>query len=193
MKDFIIYKTKQNWVWILIILVLCSMLASKCTNEKSTKKDTKEYTTVSTKKEALEVLQIPETIVKKFTEIKTITKFMEKIRIDTIKIVYKDSIPCEFERSGELKTNEYTFMYESNNKGFEIDNFTIEDSLIIVTGTKRKWFLGSKYNTIDISHSNKYVSNKDIRHVEIKPKKKFYETNLFKFGAGFLLGVAISK
>lgn len=193
MKDFIKYKIVSNWVWILIILILSSILASKCTNEKITKKDTKEFTTVSTKKEALDVLQVPETIVKKFTEIKTITKFKETIKIDTIKIVYKDSIPFQFERNGELKTKEYTFTYKSNNKGFKIDNLTIEDSLIIITGTKRKWFLGKSINTIDISHSNKYISNQDIRHVEVKEKKKFYETTLFKFAVGFGLGVAVSK
>jgi len=189
MKDFI----KQNWYWIGIIIVLISALASRCTNDKATKKDTKQFTTVSTKKEALEKLQVPETIVKKFTQIKEITKFRERIRIDTIQIAYKDSINCNFERSGEIKTKEYTFAYQSNNKGFKIDNLEISDSLIIISGTKKKWFLGSQYNTIDIYHSNKYISNENIRHVEIKEKKKFYETTLFKVGAGFIFGVAITR
>jgi hypothetical protein len=189
MKDFI----KQNWYWIGIIIVLFSALFTRCNNDKATKKDSKQYTTVSTKKEALEVMQVPETIVKKFTEIKTITKFKDIIKIDTIKIVYKDSIPCSFERTGELKTKEYSFTYESNNKGFKVSNLDIQDSLVIVTGIKRKWFLGKQTNTIDISHSNKYISSQGVRHVEIKEDKKFYETTLFKFGLGLVLGIAIAK
>jgi hypothetical protein len=113
--------------------------------------------------------------------------------IDTIEIRYKDTIECDFMRSGELKTNEYRFTYESNNKGFKIDNLTIEDSLIIVTGTKRKWFLGKETNSIDISHTNKYISSGNVQHLEVKPKKKFYETTLFKVGVGFVFGVAIMK
>jgi len=193
MKEFIKDKILGNIYWIVITLVLSSMLASKCSNEKATKKDTKEYKTVSSQKEALEVLQVPETIVKKFNKIKTITKYRDRIKIDTIKITYKDSIPCDFLRTGEIKAKEYSFTYESNNKGLEVANFDIQDSLIIVTGTKRKWFWGKETNSIDVSHSNKLIKSEGIRHVEVKEKKKFYDTTLFKVTVGFAFGVAIAR
>ena len=60
-------------------------------------------------------------------------------------------------------------------------------------GTKRKWFLGKETNTIDISHTNKYISSDQIQHIEVVPKKPFYDTTLFKFTAGFILGVAVTK
>jgi hypothetical protein len=69
MKEFL----KQNWYWIGIIIILASILVSKYHNDKLTKKDTVEFKTVSSKKEAIEVAQIPDTIVKKFVKIKTIT------------------------------------------------------------------------------------------------------------------------
>jgi len=185
MKTFL----KQNWYWIGIIIVLIASLFSKCENEKNTKKDSPQFTTVTDKKE----LPIHDTIIKKFHEIKTVTKYVDRLQIDTIKIVYKDSIPCDFNRAGYLKTKEYSFTYESNNKGFKLNNVIIEDSLLIVTGIKRKWFLGREINTIDISHSNKYIVTDNIQHFEVKEKKKFYDTNLFKFGIGFIAGVAIMK
>jgi hypothetical protein len=69
----------------------------------------------------------------------------------------------------------------------------IEDSLLIVTGTKRKWFLGKETNTIDISHTNKYISSGQVQHIEVVQKKQWHDTNLFKFGVGFILGVAVTK
>lgn len=185
---------QNNWYWLLIILVLSSMLLVKCENEKSTKHDTPKYTTVSTKKEALEILPVPETIVKKFHEIKTITKIEQKIKFDTIKIAFKDTVPCIFERSGELKREYYTLGYKVNNKALEVTKLDlVPDTLTIVDGSKRKWFWGKETNAVDVSHSNKLFYNSDVQHVVVKKEKRFYETTLFKLGVGFAAGVAIKK
>lgn len=189
MKDFI----KQNWYWIGIIIVLISALFSRCKNDRIDNKDTTEYKTVTTKKEAVKVANIPDTIVKKFTEIKTVTRYVDRIRIDTIQVKYKDTIPCVFERSGAINEKEYSLTYQTNQNGLKLHNMQIEDSLLIVTGTKRKWFLGRETNTIDISHTNKYISSDQVQHIEVVPKKPFYDSNLFKFGVGFILGVAVTK
>ena len=189
MKEFI----KQNWYWIGIIIVLISALFSRCHNDDITKHDTPQYKTVTTKKEAVQVASIPDTIVKKFTEIKTVTRYRDRIRIDTITIRYKDTIPCVFERSGAINEKEYSLTYQSNQNGLNIHNLAINDSLLIVTGTKRKWFLGRETNTIDISHTNKYISSDQVQHIEVVKKKEWYDTTLFKFGVGFILGVAVTK
>jgi len=189
MKEFI----KQNWYWIGIILVLISALFSRCNNDRIDKKDTQKYKTVTSKKEAVQYASIPDTIVKKFTEIKTVTRYVDRIKIDTIKIHYKDSIPCVFERSGAINEKEYSLTYQSNQNGLKLHNLAIEDSLLIVAGTKRKWFLGKETNTIDISHTNKYITSNELQHIEVVPKNKFYDTTLFKFGVGFILGVAVAK
>ncbi len=189
MKDFI----KQNWYWIGIIIVLISALFSRCNNDRIDNKDTPTYKTVTTKKEAVQVASIPDTIFKKFTEIKTVTRYVDRIKIDTIAIRYKDTIPCVFERSGAINEKEYSLTYQSNQNGLNLSNIQLHDSLLIVTGTKRKWFLGKETNTIDISHTNKYISSDQIQHIEVIPKKPFYDTNLFKFGVGFILGVAVTK
>lgn len=189
MKEFI----KSNWAWIGIIIVLISALFSRCNNDRIDKKDTQTYKTVTSKKEAVQETKIPDTIVKKFTEIKTVTRYVDRIKIDTIKIHYKDSIPCVFERSGAINEKEYSLTYQTNQNGLKLYNMQIEDSLLIVTGTKRKWFLGKEINTIDISHTNKYISSNEVQHIEVVPKKKFYDTTLFKFGVGFILGVAVTK
>ena len=185
---------KNNWYWIAIIILLLSLLISKCNNEKYTKKDTPKYTTVPNKKEALKVIYVHDTIIKKFHEIKSITKVEQKIKLDTIIIPFKDTVNCIFERSGELKKEFYTIGYKVNNKALEVTKFYIvPDTLKIVDGSKRKWFLGKEINAVDVSHTNKLFYNSDVQHVEVKKDKQFYDTTLFKFGVGFGLGVAVTK
>jgi len=184
---------KKNIVWITIILVLLSFLAKSCHNENIIKNDSVVYKTVNTKKEAVDEMQVPDTVVKTFTKIKTITKFVEKIKVDTIKITYKDTIESYFEINGGIDTKEYSFDYKSTEKGLKLYNVNFNDSITLITGTKRKWFLGKQTNTIDIIHSNKYVNSGEVKHIEVQPKKKFYETTLFKIAVGFGAGVIIAK
>jgi len=125
----------------MVIIVLCCLLAKSNYNNGLIKNDTVNYKTVTSKNEAIDAAMIPETIVKNFTKIKTITKTINTVRIDTVKIVYKDTVECVFNRSGRLKSDYYSFDYLSNNKGFKIANLEIPDSLTVVTGQKRKWFL----------------------------------------------------
>lgn len=187
------YLLKQNWYWIGIIIVLISALISRCNKDVEVKKGTSEYKTVISTKEAINESKIPDTIVQKFTEIKTVTRYVDKIKIDTVVIKYKDTVPCVFERSGSINEKEYSLTYQSNQNGLNISNLQLHDSLLIVTGTKRKWFLGKETNTIDISHTNKYISSNEIQHIEVVKKKPFYDSTLFKFGIGFVLGVAVTK
>ena len=212
-------KLHTNWKQLglyVLILVLASMLFVKCKNEnlqlvtiEALKSENASYKLkngqlvisaktlfASNQKQAIELIGKTEAVKQltdKFTKVKSITKYVNKIQIDTISVVYKDSIKCDFERIGELKTKEYSFDYKSNNKGFTVANFHIEDSLIHVTGIKKKWFWGRETNTIDISNFNKYISSEDVLHVEIQPKKRFYETTLFKVGIGVLAGTLITR
>lgn len=193
MRDFIKDKLVLNLIWIIIVLFLCSWLASKCSNEYISKKNTDSYKTVSSKKQALQEIPLPETIVKQFTKIKTITKYVDRIKVDTIEVRYKDSVPCVFERSGIVETNDYTMSYHSNQNGFKVTDLSLVDTVFVVNGIKRKWFLGKETNTVTVSHSNKNITASEVQFVEVKPKKKFYDTTLFKFGIGVVAGVMIMK
>jgi hypothetical protein len=200
MKTYI----QSNWILILLALILGSMLLSKCENEKllTSNLDTfkvqmesyklKNGQFVNTSK-TVTYNKVPEKteLTKQFSKVKTIIKIVEKVRIDTVNVVYHDSIPCKFERKGSVITDNYSLDYKSTQKGISILNLSVKDSLEIVTGTKRKWFLGKERQVIDVMHSNKLVETTGIQHLEIKPKKRFYETTLFQVGIGILIGVSI--
>jgi len=127
-------------------------------------------------------------VVEKFSEPKSVIREITKTKIDTIKITYKDTVPCIFERNGALFHQWYSLGYKSNQKGVEITDLSIPDSIIIVTGYKRKWFLGKKTLTADITHANPFVNTEQAQHFEIKEKKRFWQTDLFKICTGIAIG-----
>ena len=197
---------KNNWLLLLILLLLTCLLFVKCENEKVLNSNIKamgskiDYYKLkngqlvnSAKTVTYEKVPEKTELTKKFSEVKTIIKIQERLRVDTIRVAYRDSIPCDFDIKGNIVDKDYSVDYSSSNKGLSLYNLKVVDTIEIVTGVKRKWLLGKKTNTIDISHSNKLMTTDDIKHFEIVEKKKFYDTTLFKVAAGIIFGVVVIK
>ena len=132
-------------------------------------------------------------IIKKFSDVKYVTKYVTKTKFDTITLAYTDSIPCDFQKTDAIFTDWYSLAYKSNQHGVEVYDMVIPDSVTIVTGYKRKWFLGSKTLVVDIKHDNPFVNPEYIQQIEVKEKKKWYQTDLFKVGIGFIGGIIITR
>lgn len=196
---------KENWALCLAVIILLGILAAKTYNEKLLKNTLK---TVNSKTETYKLkdgrtansvqtvyLDKPQktTLTKKFADVETQTQVVQEVVIDTVVIQYKDTVNTVFERKGTVLNEDYMLDYVSTQKGITIANLSLTDSLEIVTGTKRKWLFGKTTHTVDIAHSNKLFTNKDIQHFEIVEKKKFYQTTVFKVGVGILAGALIFK
>lgn len=126
-------------------------------------------------------------VASKFAKVTSLTKEIVVTKIDTITIVYRDSIPCKFERDGAIFTPEYSLGYKSNQFGIKITELSIPDSIIMVAGTKRKWFLGKETKTFDLTHTNKFVQTEEVQHIELLENKKWYRTDVAKIGGGIIL------
>ncbi|KGO88103.1 hypothetical protein Q765_03345 [Flavobacterium rivuli WB 3.3-2 = DSM 21788] len=142
-------------------------------------------TTASIKTLQLDNKQVKDLLTKKdaelaalaseFANVHSVVKYNTDTRVDTIPIPYKDTVPCIFERTGAIKKQWYSFGYRSNQKGVEIDTLSFPNTATVITGTKRKWFLGKQTLTTDITNSNPYVKVTDIRAVEITLPVPWYK------------------
>jgi hypothetical protein len=124
----------------------------------------------------------------KFSNIKVVTKYVTNTKFDTITLAYKDSVPCNFEKTDSVLKEWYHIAYKSNQKGITITELSIPDSVIIVSGEKRKWFWGKKTSVTDITHSNPFVQTEQIQRIEVKEPTKWYNSTIFKIGIGFIGG-----
>ena len=123
----------------------------------------------------------------KFSKIKSVTKSTTEIIIDSIPVPFEVPVPCDFERSASVIDDNYSFDYAVNQNGLKIRNLSIPDSVSIIVGTKRKWFLGKETQYIDIMHSNPNIKESSLQHYEIKDKKKWYQTDGAKIGGSVIL------
>ena len=210
----------KNRIYIMVLLIICLILISqlfqKCESEELqlaniealnsqakvyklkngqlvTSVENLQYTNSQLKKSAIMKDKKVKELVNKFSEVKSVTKFVTNTKFDTIKLVYSDSIPCEFERIGSDMKQWYHIAYKSNQKGVEITELSIPDSVIVVTGDKRKWFWGKRTSVTDISHANPFVETDNIQHIEVVKPAKWYDSTIFKIGLGFIGGIFLVK
>jgi len=125
-------------------------------------------------------------LVNKFSNVKSVTKYVTNTKFDTIKLVYQDSVPCNFERIDSVLQEWYHIAYKSNQKGVTFTELSIPDSIIVASGEKRKWFWGKRTSVTDITHSNPFVETEQIQHVEVQEIAKWFDSTIFKIGLGFI-------
>ena len=210
----------KNRIYIVVLLVVCLILLSqlfqKCESEKVqlaniealnsqtkvyklkngqlvTSVENLHYTNSQLKSSLLMKDKKVKELVNKFSNVKSVTKYVTNTKFDTIKLVYQDSIPCNFERVGSDLKEWYHIAYKSNQKGVEITELSIPDSVIVVTGEKRKWFWGKRTSVTDITHANPFVETESIQHIEVVRPAKWYDSTIFKIGVGFIGGIFLLK
>ena len=210
----------KNRIYIVVLLVVCLILLSqlfqKCESEKIqlanidalnsqtkvyklkngqlvTSVENLHYTNSQLKSSLLMKDKNVKELVNKFSNVKSVTKYVTNTKFDTIKLVYQDSIPCNFERVGSDLKEWYHIAYKSNQKGVEITELSIPDSVIVVTGEKRKWFWGKRTSVTDITHANPFVETESIQHIEVVRPARWYDSTIFKIGVGFIGGIFLLK
>lgn len=130
-------------------------------------------------------------VTKQYRNVHSVTKFTTLTRIDTITVKYTDTVPQIFNREGSVQDKWYSFRYTSNQNGITIDSLTVPNSTFVVTGTKRKWFLGRETLTTEVTHTNPYVHTQQLQAAEVHYNapvvKKWYLWLALGVTGGFLL------
>lgn len=132
-------------------------------------------------------------LTKEFANIHTVTKYQTITRLDTVTIAYKDSIPYLFERSGAINQSWYSFTYHSGQNGLTIANLALPNTVTVITGTKRKWFLGKETVTTDITNSNPNITVTQIKAAEYKIPVPWYKKWYVWLAAGSVGGFLINN
>lgn len=132
-------------------------------------------------------------LTKEFSKVNSIIKYKTLVRFDTIRITYKDTIPCIFKRSGKVKENWYSFTYASDQKGIKIDSLKTYTETTIINGFKRKWFLGNETVTTNITNSNPYLEITQIKSAEIAVPQPWYKKWYIWLALGISTGLLSSQ
>lgn len=199
-----------------IILVLATMNFQKCNNETSLKtalsasnsQTTYYKNRLGTETASKQVLQLDfnqledmylskdaelAALTEEFSKVEAIVKWRTKFKTDTLLIPFEVKVPCDFERAGEVKKDWYGLGYKVNQNGLEITEFETWNETTVITGMKRKWFWGKETITTDITNTNPFLYNEDVKTIETVVPKKWYQSTLFKVGIGVIGGFVIAR
>lgn len=135
-----------------------------------------------------------ETLTKEFKKVKSIVKAETVTEIPTVKDSFTVALPCPyFERKGNVQNKHYSFQYKITPEALTLDSLRIPNNITIITGVKRKWFLGKQYVATDVTSSNPYVKTTDLKAYQMEVPNPIYKKWYVWLGAGVLTGVLISN
>lgn len=131
------------------------------------------------------------TLTKSFAKVHHVIKYKTFTRYDTLNIVYHDSVPCIFRRNGMVEKPWYRFHYTANQKGITLDSLSFPNTTTIITGTKRKWFLGKETVFTEVTNTNPHIKVTALMAAEVSLPvpiyKKWYVWLGMGLAGGFLL------
>lgn len=130
---------------------------------------------------------------KEFVRLNHVVKAEAELKIDSIPVPYAVPVPCDFERSGTINDNWYSFGYSSNQNGFKIDSLKVPVSVVAITGAKRKWFFGAETITTDVTFNNPHITVSNIQAAELTLHTPWYKKWYIWAIAGFAGGMVLGK
>lgn len=152
-------------------------------NEVLEAQNREQLSTIVQKDKQLFLLQKDFKTVESATSIKTVIQLVH----DTVR--FKDSIPCNFEPFYFNDSNKfYTMKAYIAPSFFSLDTLSMYNTQSIVIGEKKVSFWKKAERRIEIQNSNPYFITTNIGSYVISEQKKWYNTNIFKFGVGFVAG-----
>lgn len=130
-------------------------------------------------------------LTKEFANVKTVVQWRGGVRVDSIPVPFAVPVPCDFTRTDTVATKHYSFAYRVNQDGLRVDNIAFPDTVTVITGTKRKWFLGKETLTTDVTHSNPHVKANGITAAELVVVQPWYKKWYVWLAAGAVAGALI--
>lgn len=114
------------------------------------------------------------------------------VRIDTIKVPFKDTIKYVFSKNFEIRDKWYQFDQNITNKGFSISNFklTPNKQTIVVGWKKQGWFKNPKA-TVELTNSSPLFKQVDMKPIIVVYEKKWHEKWFITIPGGLLFGALI--
>jgi hypothetical protein len=132
-------------------------------------------------------------LAKEFAKVQSAVKFGTVTTLPGTVTVFTDTVPCEFERKGEVKSEWYKYKYTVTQNALQIDSLQTWTTTTVMTGFKKKWFLGEKTLTVDVTNTNPYIHVTDLKAAQVVVPQRWYEKWYVHFAAGAVVGGLLMK
>ncbi|WP_417368767.1 DUF6549 family protein [Flavobacterium beibuense] len=132
-------------------------------------------------------------VAEEFSSLQSIVKYTTVTKFDTIYIPLEKPIITEnrFKVSGEKKNKWFSLNYTITNDSLTITPLLINTDTSIVTGIKRKWFLGKETLTTDVTFTNPNITVTNLKSVTVTVNNPWYKKWYVWLAAGVTGGLLL--
>ncbi|KOS06988.1 hypothetical protein AM493_13820 [Flavobacterium akiainvivens] len=130
-----------------------------------------------------------------FAKVHTVVTYKAEVKVDTVYVPFDNragTLPA-FERSGAVFNKWYSFDYKADSAGIALANLSMQTETAIVTGIKRKWFLGKETLVTDVSNTNPYITVTDLKAAEVSVPTPWYKKWYVWLAAGVAGGFVLAN
>ena len=117
----------------------------------------------------------------------------QEIEIDTIYVPLKNNKDYQFSFNEKVNKKWFSLDIKGNEKGLSISDFKLQNNQTLVFGWKKKNIFSNPELRTEITNTNPYFKQKNIKPIYIVYKRSWYEKPIYTVPLGFVMGVAASK
>jgi len=131
--------------------------------------------------------------IKKYKKVIATIQTTQSVKIDTIYQKFTDTIKEVFSKDIVVSDTWYRFNQNITNKGFKITNFEMFNKQDAVVGWKKKGLFKKPLATVEITNSNPYFKQEEIKPIIIIYNRKWHEKAFITIPIGLVLGYILGK
>lgn len=117
----------------------------------------------------------------------------QEIKIDTVYVPFEVPVECKFSFDKQVNKNWFSFNASVNQDGLTISDFELQNNQTLVVGWKSKSIFKSPELKAEITNTNPYFKQLQIKPIVIIYKRSWYEKPIYTIPLGFALGATLSK
>ena len=128
-----------------------------------------------------------------FSSLKSVTKYKTVTKIDTVYITHENitnSLPY-FKLQGSSNNKWLSMQYTVTPDSLTIAPLSVFTETAVITGYKRKWFLGKESLVTEVTHTNPYITTPKIKSAEVILPSPWYKKWFIWLAAGVVGGFLI--
>lgn len=137
-------------------------------------------------------------LAKEFAKLRSVVTIGNKTKLPEIGFKLSEPVPqqpCDsilpYLRTGNVAEKWYRFNYEITQDSLKLVEFTIPNTISVITGVKRTWFLGKQTVNTDVTHSNPYMYTDNLRAAEVVITEPWYKKWYLWLAAGLAGGLIL--
>ena len=145
------------------------------------------------KKLVIEKDSLLNTLYGNFSSVQLVTKYKTVTKIDTVYITHNnitDTIP-NFKLQGSKNSKWLGLKYIVTRDSLTIAPLSVYTETALITGYKRKWFLGKQSLVTEVTHTNPYITTTEIKSAEVILPSPWYKKWYVWLAAGVAGGLFI--